>query len=88
MTTIGGRDALGGKGPQRQPQQRLGRRLEEVAESVGGGYCRLQTPLKPGLGVRGAVAGQRLGALEGGRGVQQGATTRRNVTQGVRPPHF
>ena len=30
------RDALEGKGPQRQPQQRLGRRLEEVAKSVGG----------------------------------------------------
>ena len=37
------RDALEGKGPQRGAQQRLGRRLEEVAEAVGGGYCRLQT---------------------------------------------
>ena len=35
-----GRDASERKGPQRQPQQRLGRRLEEVAEAVGGGYCR------------------------------------------------
>ena len=40
------RDASGGKGPQRRPQRRLGRRLEEVAKAVGGGYCRLQMPLK------------------------------------------
>ena len=60
------RDALEGKGPQRRPQQRLDRRLEEVAEAVGGGYCRLQMPLRLALGVRGTVAGHRLGALEGG----------------------
>ena len=36
------RDALEGKGPQRGDQKRLGRRLEEVAKAVGGGYCRLQ----------------------------------------------
>ena len=41
-------------------------RLEEVAKAVGGGYCRLQTPLRPALGVRGTVAGDRLGALKGG----------------------
>ena len=52
-------DAFEGKGPQRGAQQRLGRRLEEVAEAVGGGYCRL-------LAIRGTVAGHRLGALEGG----------------------
>ena len=40
------RDALEGKGPQRRPQKRLGRRLEEVAKAVGGGYCRLRMPLK------------------------------------------
>ena len=50
-----GRDAFEGKGPQRQPQKRLGRRLEEVAKAVGGD-CRLQMPLKP-LAVRGTVAG-------------------------------
>ena len=38
----GGRDASEGKGPHRRPQRRLGRRLEEVAKAVGGGYCRLQ----------------------------------------------
>ena len=38
--------------------------LEEVAEAVGGGYCRLQMPLKLALGVWEAVAGHRLGALE------------------------
>ena len=63
-----GRDALEGKGPQRRPQKPLDRRLEEVAKAVGGGYCRLQTPLRPALGVRGTVAGRRLGALEGGGG--------------------
>ena len=62
------RDALGGKGPQRRPQQRLDRRLEEVAKAVGGGYCRLQMPLRLALGVRGTVAGRRLGALEEGGG--------------------
>ena len=35
----GGREALDGKGPQRRPQKRLVRRLEEVAQAVGGGYC-------------------------------------------------
>ena len=62
---VGTRDALEGKGPQRWPEKRLGRRLEEVAEAVGGGYCWLQMPVKPALGVRGTVAGHRLGALEG-----------------------
>ena len=51
------------------PQRRLGRRLEEVAKAVGGGYCRLQVPLKLALAVRETVAGHRLCALEGGRGV-------------------
>ena len=60
-----GRAALEGKGPQRWPQRRLGRRLEEVAEAVGGGYCRLQIPLRPALGVRGTVAAHKLGAREG-----------------------
>ena len=62
----GGRGASEGKGPQRRPQERLDRRLEEVDEAVGGGYCRLQMPLRPALGVRGTVAVRRLGALEGG----------------------
>ena len=62
------RDALEGKAPQRQPQRRLGRRLEEVAEVVGGGRCRLQMPLRPALAVRGTVAGHRLGPWRGGGG--------------------
>ena len=41
-------------------------RLEEGAKAVGGGYCRLQMPLKLALAVRGTVAGHRLGAREGG----------------------
>ena len=48
-------------------QPRGTRPLEEVAEAVGGGCCRLQTPLKLALGVRDTVAGHRLG-LEGGGG--------------------
>ena len=63
------RDAQEGKGPQRRPPRRLGRRLKEVAKAVGGGYCRLQIPLKRALGVRETVAGHRLGALEAGGGV-------------------
>ena len=62
----GGGGALEGKGPQRRPQRRLGRRLQEVAEAVGGGYYRLQMPLSLALGAREAVAGHRLGASEGG----------------------
>ena len=53
-------------GPQRRSQRRLGRRLEEVAQAVGGSYCRLQMPLRVAFAVRGTVAGHRLGALEGG----------------------
>ena len=62
------RDALQWKGPQRPPQKRLERRLEEVAKAVGGGYCRLRMPLSLALAVRVTVAGHRLGALEGGGG--------------------
>ena len=61
-------EGLEGKGPQRRPQERLDRQLEEVAKAVGGGYCRLQMPLKLALGVRETVAGHRLGALEPGAG--------------------
>ena len=61
-----------GKRPQRRPQRRLGRRLgrrlEEVAKAVGGRLLSLQTPLRLALAVRRTVAGQRLGALEGGGG--------------------
>ena len=61
-------DALNGRGPQRRPQKPVDRRLEEAAKAVGGGYCRLQMPLRPALGVSGTVAGHRLGALEEGGG--------------------
>ena len=54
-----------GEGPQRRPQMRLGRRLEGVAKAVGGGYCRLQMPLKLAFAVRETGAGHRLVALEG-----------------------
>ena len=49
--------ALEGKRPQRQSQKRLDGRLEEVAEAVGGGYCRSPMPLKLVLAVRETVAG-------------------------------
>ena len=57
------RDASEGKGPQRRPQMRLDRLLEEVAKAVGGGYCRLQMPLRLALGVRETAAGHALAAL-------------------------
>ena len=60
------RVALEGKGPQRGGQMWLARRLEEVAQAVGAGYCRLQTPLRLAVRVRETMAGHRLGALEGG----------------------
>ena len=63
------RDALKGQRPRRRFRTRLGRRLEEVATAVGGGYWRLHMPLKLALAVRETVAGRRLGALEGRRGV-------------------
>ena len=62
---VGGRDAFEGKGPQRGPQRLSDSRLEEVAKAVGGGYCRLQMPLKLALAVKETVAGHRLGALKG-----------------------
>ena len=49
----GGGGAVEGQGPWRRPQRRLDGRLEEVAKAVGGGYCRLQMPLKLALGVQG-----------------------------------
>ena len=47
-----GRGAFEGKGPPRRPQQRLGRRLEEVVKAVGGGYYRLQMLLRRALAGR------------------------------------
>ena len=59
-----GRGALEEKGPQRRPQRRVGRRLEEASKAVGGGYCRLRMLSSLALDVRGTVAGHRQGALE------------------------
>ena len=64
----GPRQALEAKGPQRRPQRRFDRRLEEVAKAVGGGYCRLQMPLSPAHAAREAVVEHRLHLLEGGGG--------------------
>ena len=62
----GGGDALEGKGSQGRFQKRFDGRLEEVAEAVGGGYYRLQMPLKLAFAVRETVAGRRLGVLKWG----------------------
>ena len=53
--------------------------MEEVAKAVGGGYCRLQMPLKLALAVRGTVAGHRLGALEDQGGGRRGAPSPSNA---------
>ena len=41
---------------------------EAVRQAVGGGYGRLQVPLRLAVAVRETVAGHRLGALKGGGG--------------------
>ena len=74
----GGRDAADGKGLRRRPQRRLVRRLEEVAEAVGGGYCRLQMPLRLALGVRGTVAPVR--------GPERVLSVRRPIEKRTGPP--
>ena len=59
------------EGPLEGPQKPLDRWLEEVANTVWGGYCQLQIPWKPALAalsIRGTVTGHRLGALEVGGG--------------------
>ena len=84
----GARDALEGKGPQRRPQKPLDRRLEEVAKAVGGGYCRLQMPLRLALGIRGTVAGHRLGALEEGGGYLPPSNASLTGAPGAAPPRL
>ena len=56
------RDASEGKGPQRRPQRRLGRRLEGVAKRLGA----VTVGYKLALAVRGTVAGRSPDTLEGG----------------------
>ena len=63
-----GRDALEGKGSRRRPQKRFGRRLEEVAKAVGGGYRRPQMPFQLAFAVKGTVAGHGGVPLRGGGG--------------------
>ena len=43
--------------------RRLDRGLDEGAKAVGGGYWRLQMPLKPAHAVTGTAAGHGLDAL-------------------------
>ena len=85
-----------GEGTSEAAQRRLNRRLEEVAKAVGGGYCRLQMPLKLARAVRETVAGRRLGGLEGGgrypppfqcipRGGVQGGGGNPSCSYGVQP---
>ena len=58
----GGQGCIGREGASEAAPQAV---TQAVAKAVGGGYCRLQMPLRLALGVRGTVAGHRLGALEG-----------------------
>ena len=44
----GGRGAFKAKGPQRWPQKRFGRRLEEVAEAVGGRLLSVTNAIEAG----------------------------------------
>ena len=81
------RVALEGNGPPRRPQKPLDRQLEGVAKAVGGGYCRLQMPLRWALGVRGTVAGHRLGALEGGGGLPPPIPMHPDPPDRNPPPH-
>ena len=60
------RDALERKGPHRRPPAAVRQAVGGGCRGGWGGYCRLQMPLRLALGVRGTVAGHRLGALEGG----------------------
>ena len=46
-------------------ERRSDRRLEEVAEVVGGVYCRLQMPFSLALAIRETVAGHRPGPWRG-----------------------
>ena len=43
-----GRDVVEGKGPQRRPQRRLGRRLEGVAIAVGGRLLSVTNAIEAG----------------------------------------
>ena len=64
----GAGSCIGRKGTSEAAQKRFDRWWKEVAKAVGGGYCRLQMPLKPALAITGTVAGRSLGALQGGGG--------------------
>ena len=78
--TLGRQTAAGGAPPCPEGCRRREGASEAVPEAVRqavgggcrsgwGGYCRLQMALRPALGVRGTLAGRRLGALEGGGGL-------------------
>ena len=61
------RDAFAAQGPQRRPQEAVRQAVGgAVSKSVGGGYCRLQMPVRLARGVRETVAGHKLGALHRG----------------------
>ena len=55
-----------------EPQRRSGRRLEEVAKAVEGGYCRLQMPLSLARDSGWAEAGALEAGGGGGGGAGQG----------------
>ena len=73
-----------GKGFRGCPRSGWDRRLEEVAKAVGGGYCRLQMPLRPALAVGETVGGRGLCALEEGGGDTPPPSS--NASLGLCPP--
>ena len=52
----------------RRPRSSWAGGWRRLPKRFGGGYCRLQMPLRLALGVRGTVGGRKLGASEGGGG--------------------
>ena len=62
------RDALEGKGPQRRPQRRLGRRSEEVAKALGGRLLSVTNAIEAGTWRQGDSGWAQAGRPGGGGG--------------------
>ena len=62
----GGAECMRMEGTSEAAPETVRQALGGGCQSGWGGCCRLQMPLSLVLGVRGTVAGHRLGALEGG----------------------
>ena len=68
LAPLGPRDAFDGKGPQRRPQQRLGRRLDEANEAVGGRLLSVSNAVEPGTWRQGDSGWAQAGRPGGGGG--------------------